>query len=265
VLFPWSRERHRRELLATSFPEAWRSLLFANVAFYGHLTPAERSKLEDNLRILIAEKNWEGLSGLAITDEIQVTIAAQACLLTLARERSDYYHVGSILVYPTAYVIPSVNVQGRIVTETVVPVEGEAALSGHVVLSWHDALAGGRGLTDGRNVVFHEFAHQLDMEAGTADGVPPLDTQAQVENWSQVFSAEFQALTTALAHGHPTFLNPYAATNAAEFFAVATEYFFERGAAMQHHHPELYDALRGFYHQDPATSLNSHIDSNPTQ
>lgn len=253
MLFPWSRERHRRDLLATPFPDAWRGYLSANVAFAARLTPPERAKLEDSLRILVAEKSWEGLSGLEITDEIQVTIAAQACLLTLTRERSDYPRVGSILVYPTAYVIPSRKIEGRIVTEAVLPVEGEAVLSGHVVLSWQDALAGGRGLSDGHNVVFHEFAHQLDMEAGNADGVPPLDTDAQSNNWSEVFSAEYQALTAALEQGHQTFLDPYAATNAAEFFAVATESFFERAAAMQRHHPRLYDALRGFYRQDPAS------------
>ncbi len=253
MLFPWSREKHRHDLLATPIPDVWRGYLSANVAAVARLTPPERAKLEDDLRVLIADKNWEGLSGLEMTEEIQVTIAAQACLLTLARERSDYPRVVSILVYPTAYVIPSVRMEGRIVTEAVLPVQGEAVNSGHVILSWQDALAGGRGLSDGHNVVYHEFAHQLDMEAGNADGVPPLDDDAQVENWSEVFSAEFQTLTAALEQGQHTFLDPYAATNAAEFFAVATETFFERGAAMQRHSPRLYDALRGFYRQDPAT------------
>lgn len=259
-MFPWSRERRRREMLAEEFPADWREILRRNVEFYAQLSPVEQGTLEDNLRVLVAEKSWEGHGGLALTDEIRVTIAAQAALLTLARERPDYPKVESILVYPTAYVIPSREMRGHIVTERRTPVEGEAAILGTVVLSWEDALAGGRRRGDGHNVVFHEFAHQLDMQDGAADGVPYLDTQEQIANWSAVFMGEFQALTSAVANGEGTFLDPYGATNAAEFFAVATESFFERAGAMASFHPKLYEALRGFYRQDPAARADSVAD-----
>lgn len=252
MLFPWSHEKRRQEMLAEEFPAEWQEILSRNVEFFAHLSPVERGKLEDDLRVLVAEKSWEGLGGLVLTDEIRVTVAAQASLLTLALEHGGYPKVGSILVYPAAYVIPGRDAQGYIVTEKNVPVEGEAAIAGTVVLSWEDALAGGRRRGDGHNVVFHEFAHQLDMQDGAADGVPYLDTREQIENWSTVFMGEFTALTSAVANGEATFLDRYGATNAAEFFAVATESFFERGAAMEKSHPKLYEALRGFYKQDPA-------------
>lgn len=251
MFFPWSREHRRRELLATPFPDTWRAYLKANVAFYAALTPPEREKLERDLRLLVAEKHWEGHGGQEVTEEIQVTVAAQACLLVLPRDEDEFGHVESILIYPGAYLTPSQKRMGAVVTETAQPTEGSAAQWGTVVLSWADALAGGRCRTDGQNVVFHEFAHQLDMKDGDADGVPYLDTRAQVEEWSQVMSAEYQALTAAVAQGHPTLINPYGATNAAEFFAVTTELFFERPSALHAQHPRLFDVLQGYYRQDP--------------
>ncbi len=251
MLFPWSREHRRRELLATPFPSHWRPYLAANVAFYAVLTPPERAKLERDLRLLVAEKHWEGHGGQEITEEIQVTVAAQACLLILNRAEDDFGHVESVLVYPGAYLTPRQIRAGAVVTETAQPTEGTAAQWGAVVLSWADALAGGRRQTDGQNVVFHEFAHQLDMKDGDANGVPYLDTRAQVEEWSRVMSAEYQALTDAVAQGHPTLINAYGATNAAEFFAVATETFFDRPSALSHHHPHLFNVLKDYYRQDP--------------
>jgi hypothetical protein len=252
MILPWGREHHRRAILAAPFPEAWRAILSANAAFYGHLEAADRQKLEDDLRVLIAEKNWEGHGGLEITDEIRVTVAAQACLLTLARDVGEFARVESILVYPGAYMAPRTSVQGLLVTEERLAEAGTAAGWGTVVLSWSDVLAGGRCESDGRNVVFHEFAHQLDMDYGAADGVPRLGSDSEAENWSQVMSAEYQELTAAIERGERPFLDPYGATNAAEFFAVATENFFERAAAMRDQRPALYAALRGFYRRDPA-------------
>lgn len=249
--FPWSREHHRRELLAAPFPDTWRAYLKANVLHYGFLTALERTKLEDDLRLLVAEKHWEGHGGLTITEEIQATVSAQACLLILSRSIDDFAHVESILIYPDAYVTRQQTRRGVVVTETRLPTEGTAAQWGAVVLSWADALAGGRRQTGGRNVVFHEFAHQLDMKDGDADGVPKLADDAQSDEWSQVMTAEYQALTEAVEQGHHTFLDAYGATNAAEFFAVVTEYFFEQPTSLEHHHPRLFAALRGFYQQDP--------------
>ena len=249
--FPWSQEHRRRELLAAPFPESWRAYLAANVRHYAFLTPSERTKFEDDLRILIAEKHWEGHGGLTISEEIQVTIGAQACLLILSRDIDDFAHVESILVYPGAYITPQQTRLGVVVTETKFPTEGTAAQWGTVVLSWADTLAGGRRQTGGRNVVFHEFAHQLDMKDGDANGVPILERDAQIDEWSTVMTAEYQALTASVEQGRPTLIDAYGATNAAEFFAVITEYFFEQPNALEPHHPRLYAALREFYRQDP--------------
>lgn len=251
--FPWSKTQHRRELLAQPFPVSWFGYLAANVALYRSLSDAEQQKLGDITRILVAEKSWDGCGGLALTEEMQVVIAAQAALLVLGFEDEYFPNVETILVYPQGFLVtvrrPGV---GGAVQEQVVPYAGEAALRGPVVISWADARRGGREAGDGRNVVLHEFAHKLDMRDGAADGAPYLRDGAQVEQWSRVMSAEYQGLVERTAAGEPTLLDAYGATDAAEFFAVATECFFERPRRMQAEHPELYTVLRGYYRQDPA-------------
>ncbi len=253
MIFPWSKTRHRRELLAQPFPVSWLGYLSANVAQYRSLSSDEQRKLGDITRILIAEKSWEGCGGLALTEEVQVTIAAQVALLVLGFEGEYYRNVETILVYPQGFLVtvrrPGV---GGVIEEQIVPYAGEAALRGPVVISWADARRGGIEAGDGRNVVLHEFAHKLDMRDGAADGAPYLRDGAQIEEWSRVMSAEYQGLLAAIAAGEPTLIDPYGATNAAEFFAVATECFFELPRRMQSEHPELYQVLRDFYRQDPA-------------
>lgn len=265
MVFGWMKEHHRQALIAQPFPAEWEGYLHANVHFYGKLPTDEQARLRDILRILIAEKSWEGCGDLELTDEIRVTIAGQAALLLLGMPHDFYPNVESILVYPTAFRMPKPRDRdlfnpvvgiwsgsGRVVDQESTPRLGEAWWQGPVILSWQDALAGGRNESDGHNVVLHEFAHKLDDRKGAADGVPTLADQAQYDNWAEVMSAEYQALLDDTHHGRPTLLDHYAITNAAEFFAVATECFFERGAPMRQSHPRLYDALSGFYHQDPA-------------
>ena len=121
-----------------------------------------------------------------------------------------------------------------------------------MVLSWDDVLAGAADIHDGHNVVLHEFAHQLDKEAGYGDGAPDLPQRSMYVAWARVLSAEYAHLVDAIHQNHPTVLDPYGATNPAEFFAVATEAFFEKPAALKSLHPELYEQLRQFYEQDPA-------------
>lgn len=257
--FPWSKTHQRRELLAQPFPIAWLGYLAANVALYRTLTSKEQAKLGGIARVLVAEKSWEGCGGLVLTEEIVVTIAAQAALLTLGFEDEYYPNVETILVYPQGFLVtvrrPGV---GGVIQEQVVPYAGEAAQRGPVVISWADALWGGRTPGDGHNVVLHEFAHKLDMRDGVADGAPYLRDGAQIETWSRVMSAEYHGLLAAIGAGEPTLLDAYGATNAAEFFAVATECFFELPRHMQSEHSELYMVLRDYYRQDPAARLASH-------
>lgn len=249
--FPWSRSHQRQALLAVPFPEAWRRILRANVALYRFLPPRQQRKLEDGTRILVAEKNWEGVQGLALTDEIKVTIAGMASLLTLGFDGDYYPNVETIIVYPQGFLVTEQRMETRgVFAEAVRPLSGQAALQGPVIVSWADVL-GGIASGDG-NVVLHEFAHKLDMRDGAADGAPYLETNAQIETWSRVMSAEYASLVERTGRGERDILNPYGATNAAEFFAVATETFFENAPALLEMHPELYAVLRDFYHQDPA-------------
>jgi len=120
------------------------------------------------------------------------------------------------------------------------------------VLAWDDVKAGAADPDDGRNLVLHEFAHQLDFEDGSTDGTPALESSAQARSWAAVFGNELETLRRAADAGEPTLLDPYGAQDPAEFFAVATETFFERGRDLSLQHPKLYEELRRFYRQDPA-------------
>ena len=170
---------------------------------------------------------------------------------------SDYYlNVETILVYPQGFLVSSKRrEEGRVIAEEILPLSGQAASQGPVIVSWSDALYGGRAVGDGHNVVLHEFAHKLDMRDGAADGAPYLRDSAQISEWADVMSAEYQALFEKTQAGEPTLLDAYGATNAAEFFAVATECFFEKPHAMQQEHARLYAALQGYYRQDPASFM----------
>ena len=251
MMFPWSKPHQRQALLAEPFPEAWRRILLANVRLYRRLPPEQQRTLEDGTRIIVSEKEWEGVQGLTLTDEIKVTIAGMASLLVLGMEHDYYPNVETIIVYPNSFRIKTVRSETRgVFGEEVLTASGQAALQGPVIVSWADVLASIAG--SGGNVVLHEFAHKLDMRDGAADGAPYLENDAQIERWSRVMSAEYQALVAQTQAGERGILNPYGATNAAEFFAVATESFFESARELQAAHPELHGVLRDFYHQDPA-------------
>gem|GEM_PF-272980 len=250
--FPWSKSQHRRELLASPFPAGWQRILVANVPAYSRLPEAQQQALRDTTWILVAEKNWEGASGLTLTDEIKVTVAGHAARLVLGFEREYFPNVETIIVYPQGFLVTTRRVETRgVFAEQVLAASGQAAQQGPVIVSWAD-VRDNLAAQDGQNVVLHEFAHKLDMRDGAADGAPYLDTNAQIKVWSRVMSAEYQALVERTQAGHRDVLNPYGATNAAEFFAVVTESFFESARELLGGHPELYAVLKDFYKQDPA-------------
>lgn len=245
------RRRRRERLRATPLPDAWRAIVERNVALYRRLPEADRRELLGHVQVFLAEKHFEGCGGLELTDEIRVTIAAQACVLLLHRETDYYPECASILVYPHAYVAPVQEQTGWVVHEGTSARLGESWVRGVVVLSWDDVLAGAADVHDGHNVVLHEFAHQLDQEDGSGDGAPPLPRRSMYVAWARVLSGEYEALRADAAAGRPSVLDHYGATNPAEFFAVASECFFEKPQQMRAKHPELYDELREFYAQDP--------------
>ena len=258
MLFTWLKNRRRRQLVATPFPAPWLEYLDRNVTHYGYLSDVEQAKLRDDLRIFIAEKNWEGCGGLVLTDEIRVTIAAQACLLVLAMPHDFFPQVPSILVYPRGFRAPYRRRRGDFLEEHGYADElGQANYRGPVILSWADVLAGGRGTDAGQNLVFHEFAHQLDALNGMLDGTPALDGPEQYRRWRHIMTREFQRLRRDVDQGYPTLLDPYGTTKEAEFFAVATECFFERPVELAARHPALYELLRDYYRQDTARRVTA--------
>ena len=217
--------------------------------------PEEQEKLRRDLRVFAAEKNWEGCGGLTLSDEMKVTIAAQACLLTLARDADDFAGVQSILVYPNEYAVPDGRQRQEFSIVGKSARLGEAWYRGPVILSWAAVLENSRDLGGGENLVWHEFAHQLDMLDREIDGTPPLADRAQYRQWTDVMTAEHRRLRASARSGQPTLLDPYGTVNEAEFFAVATECFFDQPIEMRQQHAELYQLFEAFYRQDTAARL----------
>ncbi len=206
------------------------------------------------MQVFLAEKKFEGCGGLELTEEMRLTIAAQACILILHREHDFYPLLDSILVYPEAYVTDEEVVEeDGLVSEDDEERSGESWSQGALVLSWDDVALDSSDPQDGWNVVFHEFAHQLGDETGSEDGVPILPDRERQHAWADVLGREYDALVRDVDRGRHTFLDEYGAEDPGEFFAVITEYFFEKSAQLKIKHPELYEQLRLFYGQDPVT------------
>jgi len=233
-------------------PDAWPGIVERNVSLARGLSSEERERLLRLVQIFLADKHFEGSGGLTLTEEMKVTIAAEACLLLLHLEGPCYPTLRTVLVYPHGFVPKSAGSRG---TGQVVPppvrLMGESWGDGVVVISWDDAVRGARNPDDGENVVLHEFAHQLDAEDGITDGTPILPPGA-LRTWGGVLSEEYERLHRDIAEDRKSTLDEYGATNKAEFFAVATETFFEKPVQLEREHPELYGQLRQFYQQDPA-------------
>jgi MtfA peptidase len=256
VALGFFKQRRRKRLLSTPFPTAWQEIIERNVRFHASLPNADRHELQGLVQIFLAEKTFEGCGGLELTDEIKVTIAAQACLLLLHRQTDIYPRLDTILVYPSAYLARAVKpIGGPMVLEGESARLGESWSSGVVVLSWNDVRAGAFDIHDGQNLVLHEFAHQLDREDGAINGTPLLEQRSQYLAWARVLSTEYERLRRDTQAGRSTVLDEYGATDPAEFFAVATECFFEKPRVLKKRHPALYEELKTFYRQDPARLL----------
>jgi Mlc titration factor MtfA (ptsG expression regulator) len=257
-MFEWWREKKREKILEQPFPEAHVAILERNVKHYARLDASEQKRLRDLIQVFVAEKHWEGCGGLTLTDEMKVTIAAQACLLVLELPHRLYENVESVFIYPSTVLRPE-QTQGvfvraqNMVASGPIALLGEAHVRGPVVLAWDRVLRDGRRPQDGHNLVYHEFAHKLDMLDGSADGTPWLASGEERERWHRVCEQAFLALRDRAARGERGLIDAYGATNEAEFFAVVTEHFFDQPHALRHTQPALYDVLSGFYRQDPAS------------
>jgi MtfA peptidase len=252
MLFSWLRKRRRRKLLAEPFSIRWEAFLRTNVAHYSRLSNAEQSRLRDITRILIAEKKWEGTRGLYVTEEMKVTIAAQAALLLLGLDHDYYARVDSIVVYPGKFRTPQRedNWEDDELSET--EAEGQAVYRGPVILSWEDVLPEGRHPDEGFNVVVHEFAHQLDFLDNDLNGTPPLGDRELEVRWKYVMTVAFEDHRRAIQKGEEeTFFSEQAADDETEFFADASEAFYCRPKDMTELYPEVYQLLAAYYRVDP--------------
>jgi Mlc titration factor MtfA (ptsG expression regulator) len=250
-LYTFYRRWRARSLRDKPFPSPWLSTLTRSLPVYAMLAQEEQLRLQQLIQQFIAGKRFYGCGGLVITDEMRVTIAAEACLLLINKGGSVYPKLSAVLVYPTAF---------RVERDQHQP-DGTVALGGHnllgeswsngkVILSWDDVEQGIGDFTDGHNVVLHEFAHQLDAESGSSNGAPPLRRNSY-KSWASVFAESFEDLSLRSLHGHHTVIDEYGATNPAEFFAVATETFFEKPRELFEKYPGLYAELQTYYQLDP--------------
>jgi Mlc titration factor MtfA (ptsG expression regulator) len=238
--------------MAKPFPSSWEKILERNVSLYIYLPASLRHQLHGHIQVLLAEKNFEGCGGLEMTNEIKVTIAAQASILLLNRRPRYYPGLDSILVYPSAFLAKDVTYLGnQAYLEGQATHLGESWRQGALVLAWDSVKRGAMDLRDGQNVVLHEFAHQLDQEDGTADGSPVLERRAQYATWARTLRNEYEQLQSKVRRGLEDVMDEYGATDPAEFFAVATETFFEKPHEMKEKHPELYEVLKSYYKLDP--------------
>ncbi len=253
MLFSWWKNRRRRRILAETFPSAWLEILRTEVGHYHVLSQPDCAKLRDTIQIFIAEKDWEGCRGLEITDTVRVTVAALASVLILGLHDFYFENVQTILVYPSEYVVKQKHaIVGDLALHEESERLGEAHSNGPIILSWDEVQANAREPGFGENLVFHEFAHKLDMRNGEFDGTPDMPTRDLAERWSRIMNDEFRRLQRAERNGRKTLIDPYGASDPAEFFAVVTECYFDAPQAMRAEHPVLYNLFREYYQQDPA-------------
>jgi MtfA peptidase len=243
----------RRRIARRPFPSAWRDIVRRRVPLARELSAAQHLRLKKHIQVLLAEVPFIGCAGLVVSDEMRVTIAAQAAFLLLGRGGS-FGNLREVLVYPGHFVVPrSEAVAGGVVHEGRDVLAGQSWHRGQVIVAWDAVLEGAADPHDGANVVMHEFAHQLDQDTGAANGAPYVGRGALQQTWARVMNQEFDALRARVGRAEPSLIGPYAATNPAEFFAVSTELFFERPDALAAERPALFEQLKRCYRLDPAS------------
>ncbi len=242
-----------RKLFQRPLPPHWQAVLGDRLPFYRQLSPPQRQKLEAKIQLFLQGKQFIGCNEFAVTDEVRLLIAAQACYLALYLGSNPYPRLDTILIYPDAFQVKQISSpDGYVVEEENTFRAGESwGRAGQLILAWGTIAWDLERWQDGHNVIFHEFAHQLDMGDGAMNGVPKLARNNDYQSWRSVFTAEYQQLLSQLENNLPTIIDPYGATNPSEFFAVVTETFFEKGEQLQRHHRQLYELLQKYYQLFP--------------
>lgn len=256
VFKPLYVKRKRDDIQKKPFPEEWGKILTQHFPQYHKLPVPLREELKNKVKVFIHEKKFHGCQELQVTEKMKVLIAAQACMLLLKRKTNFYPKLTTVIIYPSAYVSKDFTSQGGVLTRSNQPIFGESWNSGELVLSWDSSVHGAANMFDGKNVVYHEFAHQLDQEDGTADGAPILESRSTYASWAMVLGEEYETLIRKKKRHKKTVLRKYGATHPAEFFAVATEAFFEKPRQLNKKHPELYEELKNYYKISPLEWLD---------
>jgi len=211
-----------------------------------------QTTLHGCINYFLAQKVFVGCDGFAITDEVRLTIAGNACILVLNRQKKYFPGFESILVYPETYFAKQVRYDGMVEIHEDSARAGESWHRGPLVLSWSDVCSGSQSENDGHNVILHEFAHKLDEENNLMDGLPILREAAHYKEWASVLTKEYAEFLRRAQRGNNDVIDEYGAVSAVEFFAVATESFFEKSARMKEKLPDLYLQFKTFYGLDPA-------------
>lgn len=252
MIFSWLRARRRRKLLANPFPVRFAAIIERNVGHYALLPTALQAKVRDATTVLLAEKQWLGRGGLFVSEEMRVTVAAQAALLLLGRDGDYFDYVREVVVFPTTFRTPRAEDgwEDDFLSDTIST--GQAVYTGTVLLAWDEVQREGRDPVCGYNVVLHEFAHQLDFAEGLAGRAPNLNDRALETRWKYAMSVAFADHRRAVrANELELFFTPHAADDELEFFADLTEAFFCRPRDLSDIHPELYKLLGAYYRLDP--------------
>jgi Mlc titration factor MtfA (ptsG expression regulator) len=245
-----------KRVMARPIAPQWQAILARNIPIYGRMSGDLQHQLNRLVQQFLYQKKFVGCAGLEVDDEMRVTIAGQACLLLLNRPTRVYPALHTILVYPSAFMVPRKNVdEAGVVSEGRQDLLGESWSDGRVVLAWDHVQRGAHDWTDGQNVVLHEFAHQLDSESGSNNGAPYLGSHTNYRSWSEVLSRDFANLRVDAMYRQHSVMDHYGATSPAEFFAVATETFFEKPWQMSERHGALYGELFKYYRVDPRAWL----------
>ncbi len=248
----FQRWRQARVIQRQHITDAEWGAVVARFSFLRALGAEEQQRLRNLVAAFLDEKSVQGAGGLEMNRHMQLVIAAQACLLILNLELDYYRDWVEVIVYPDEFVADyEYTGEDGVVHRVNMPMSGEAWEHGPVILSWRDAAAADGGF--GYNVVLHEFAHKIDMLNGAPNGFPPLHADMDRATWSRIFSAAYADLEQRLERHEETLIDPYAAEDPAEFFAVLSEMFFEVPDALHASYPEVYQQLVAFYCQDPLT------------
>lgn len=246
------KEVGKQRLLHTALSPKNIVILERSVPLYMRLPMEMRAMLQGCINLFLKEKIFVGCDGLEITDEVRIVIAANACMLILNRDKKYFPGFETILVYPDTYLAREISYDGLVERHDVSTRAGESWFRGPVVLSLADVLRGGGNESDGHNVVLHEFAHKLDEENGVMDGLPVLRRSEDYKEWAEVLTREYSEFLDRVNRHKNTVIDEYGAISASEFFAVASESFFEKSVQMKKKLPELYQQLKTFYGLDPA-------------